>query len=189
MPGSVKNSFRSAGKHISVFLALWACMFLTLPLHAGDQSKLLSRFRYTRKASLPETNEGIVSSTFSINIDNKFYEHINNLSSDLRIINSQKQQIAFVLSKTTSTITVSREEQLSGKIIRNQPLPDGRTIIDFELDSAHDSINMLELAGGEISKDTVLTIAAGDGRSWKIAVDHLALSDTSILISSYRRHA
>ena len=154
-------------------------MFLSLPLHADDQSKLLSRFRYIRKASLPEANEESVSSTFSINIDNKFYEHINNLSNDLRIINSQKQQIAFVLSKVTSTATVTREEQLIGKIIRNQPLPDGRTIIDFELESAHDSINMLEIAGGEISKDAVLSISAGDGRNWKVAVDHLALSDTS----------
>jgi hypothetical protein len=151
-------------------------------LHASDeQTRLLRKFRNTRPASPPLLEHQTDLPNLSIRIDEVFYPLIKDLANDLRIINTARKNIPFVLNRVTGTTTVVHAQQLSGKIIRRQPLPDGRTVIDFELDSPHRSITALELVGSKFSPGAQLTIAIGEGTKLQTAVDKLPISDTSHL--------
>lgn len=149
-------------------------------LRASDeQTRLLRKFRNIRPAIPPALSAPNGQTSLSIRIDEAFYPAIRDLGNDLRIINSTRQNIPFVLNRVTAAAAVVRDQQLPGKLIRRQPLPDGRTVIDFELDSPHRSITALELEGVEFSGGTQLSIAIGEGSKLQTAIDKLTVADTS----------
>lgn len=163
-------------------MILLFCLIGCTALQASDeQTRLLRKFRNIRLASPPLLKNQTDLPNLSIRIDEVFYPAIKDLANDLRIINAARQNIPFVLNRVTGTATAVHDQQLSGKIIRRQPLPDGRTVIDFELDSPHRAITALELVNSEFSPGAQLTIAIGEGSQLHTAVDKLAITDTSRL--------
>lgn len=162
---------------LTVLLLLTTCL-----LSAAESTQhavaVLSNFRFSRLAEapvkIPENAWG------SIRLDREFYENIDLLNQDLRITAPDSAtELPFMLHKVTDRTTLMREEQLPGRIIREQQLPDGRTAIDFELNSLPGGICSVELAGVLFSPGTELTIAVGDGRNWQQAIARHRLSDTS----------
>lgn len=172
------------------------CRFLVLVLLSGTglvpatetQTAELESFRYTRLA-IPE-KAAEKNGFYSIRLDADFFRSIGNLAGDLRIISRNTgEAIPWQLQKLTAPGESYSEEQLSGKIVREQILPDGRRNVIFELDRASDAVTAIELVGGKIEPGTVLSIFVGDGlNSWQTAVDKLELSPADNLPdSSHRR--
>lgn len=141
----------------------------------------LSAFRFVRSAVLPENTECSEENLYAINLDESFFQSTENPANDLRILNSAGNTVPFVLKRVSTETVPVRDNQLSGKIVRNQQLPDGRNAVDFELDENNKSISLVELVGDKIPAGIQLTIAVGDGRSWQIAVDKLQLTNISKL--------
>ena len=142
--------------------------------------ELLSTFRFMRSIIPPPENGRIIpdkSGCLAIRLDEEFYSQINDLSSDLRIVNAQSRHLPFALRQLTQEGNISREEQLPGRIVREQQLPDGRSAVDFELENPALPVSAIEISGRQLTGGMTLSIAVGDGSSWQTAVDQLKLTD------------
>jgi len=155
--------------------------------------ELLSTFRFMRSIIPPPENGRIIpdkSGCLAIRLDEEFYSQINDLSSDLRIVNAQSRHLPFALRQLTQEGNISREEQLPGRIVREQQLPDGRSAVDFELENPALPVSAIEISGRQLTGGMTLSIAVGDGSSWQTAVDQLKLTDlTSYPEITVRRFA
>ena len=155
--------------------------------HGESNALDLSNFRLVRYAELPENTYNTPGKTSSIILDENFFQFTENLANDLCILDSAGNVVPFVLKKIPAKVETFRENQLPGKIVSSQQLPDGRNALDFELAEPSKSVNLVELVGGKFTAGALLTIAVGDGRSWQIAIDKLKLSDISSLGELNRR--
>ena len=154
---------------------------------AGEKSTLPGKFRFVRSAELPSGIKISPNNTYAVNLDEVFFQSIENPANDLCILDSSGNIVPFVLQKVPAANASSKENQLTGRIVRNQQLPDGRNAIDFELDKKNNAISSVELVGGRLAVGTQLTIAIGDGKNWQTAVDKLPLSDISKLPEGVNR--
>lgn len=142
----------------------------------------LSIFRFTRQAVLPpEAVSQAAKTGCAIELDELFFGNIGDPANDLRIVSDQGEEIPFVLKKVLRPAVALRDVQLSGKIIRNQQLPDQRNVVDFELEAAPATVSAVELVGKGLPPGALLTIAVGSGSNFVTAVDKFVLSDTTLL--------
>lgn len=148
---------------------------------AGEKNSLPGKFRFIRNASLPSGTRLSPDKNYAINLDETFFQSIENPVNDLCILDSAGNIVPFMLKKIPAATATFKENQLAGKIVRNQQLPDGRNAIDFELDENNKTISSVELVGDKLPAGSLLTIAVGDGKNWQSAVDKLPLSDISKL--------
>ena len=171
-------------------LRLWVLLFfsaIAFTAAAGNNAVDLSNFRLVRNAVLPENAYNLPNKTYAIGLDESFFQITDNPANDLCILDSAGDIVPFVLKKIPAVIETPRENQLAGKIVSSQQLPDGRNALDVELAENGKFISQVELVGGKFAPGTLLTIAVGDGRSWQIAIDKLKLSDISKLGELNRR--
>lgn len=159
-----------------------------LPLFA-DNGKVcdLSTFSHVRSAILPDMEKCLPEDTFSIVLDETFFSTPENPANGICIIDKAGKTVPFELKKIPETLETIRENQLTGRIVRNQQLPDGRNAIDFEIDENNKTVSLIELVGDKLPAGSQLTIAAGDGKNWQIAVDKLKLSDITQLADPVNR--
>lgn len=153
----------------------------------SDKAYDLSQYGYVRKTFLPDMVKCLPQETFSIVLDESFFTAPESSGSDICIIDEAGKVVPFELKKVPSTIENFRENQLVGKIVRNQQLPDGRNAIDFELDENNKAISLVELVGDKLPAGSQLSIAIGDGKNWQTAVDKLTLSDITQLTEPVNR--
>ena len=154
----------------------------------GAKSALveLESFRFMRSAVPQQQTAG--DGFYAITLDADCFEHIQNLNSDLRIIDQDGNLVSWILHKVTAEKKWESEKLLSGKIVREQTLPDGKRNVIFELDGTASLISAIELVGGKIDPGTVLTVAVGDGQNnWQTAVNQLQLSNTANLPETINR--
>ena len=176
----------SLGKTISQRLLTLCRIFLisgSLSVLAAADSQQLSVFPFMRSAIPPASGSAAapVKGELAIVLDQEFYSHIQDLNSDLQIVNQQDVKIPFALHQRTAAGEIFREEQLSGRIVREQQLPDGRSAVDFELSDGNAPVAAVEISGSGLASGMVLSIAVGDGNTWQNAVNQLKLSDISML--------
>ena len=161
-------------------MILLSGLFCCSILQASDeQTRLLRKFHNIRLATAPQLDCPPESCNLAIRLDETFFMAIDDLANDLRIVNGQQQNIPFVLNRLTGNAVVHLAQQLPGKIVRKQPLPDGRTVIDFELDSPQKAITAVELADVDFQPGAILSIAIGDSGKLQTAIDQLPTADTS----------
>lgn len=153
----------------------------------SDKAYDLSQYGYVRKTFLPEMVKSLPQNPLSIVLDESFFNAPESSGSDVCIIDQAGEIVPFELKKVPSTIENFRENQLVGKIVRNQQLPDGRNAIDFELDENNKAISLVELVGDKLPAGSQLSIAIGDGKNWQTAVDKLTLSDITQLTEPVNR--
>ena len=169
---------------------LWVLLFfiaMTFTAVADNNAVDLSSFRLVRHAELPDDVRNSSGKTYAIGLDESFFQTAENPVNDICILDNAGNIVPFVLKKIPAVIESPRENQLAGKIVSSQQLPDGRNALDFELAENGKSISLVELVGGKFAAGTRLTIAVGDGRSWQIAIDKLQLSNISKLGELNRR--
>ncbi len=143
---------------------------------------MLGGFHFIRQAQLPPGESPLTSQArCAVEVDEIFFKNINDLSKDLRIVSGGGKELPFVLKKLTQSATMRREVQLSGKLIRNQQLPDKRNVVDFELAADSAMVSAVELIGKELPAGALLTISVGSGSNFTVAVDKFELSDNTLL--------
>ncbi len=135
----------------------------------------LTSFRYARSAIMEPGEAG--RSRYTLPVDPVFYEVIDDLAGDLRMVLPDGRFVPFVPEKYTRTARLTKEEQLAGKIIGSQTLPDGRRAIDFELESEPADISAIELVVTEPEFQKKLTVAVGDGSQWTTALNEWTFVD------------
>ena len=168
-----------------IFLLL-AAVLLPLSVNAGEQLEL-SKFRTIRHAELPRATAPLPEQTYAVNLDEFFFQTTENPVNDICITDSSGKRVPFVLKKVSVLQKTTRENQLTGKIVRNQQLPDGRNAVDFELNESSKSISSVELVGDRLPAGAVLSLAIGDGKNWQFAVNKLVLSDINKLAERVNR--
>ncbi len=157
-------------------LALAAGVLATLPLPAAPES-LLENFRYVRSAVRAPGESG--RAWYAIDFDSSLYEAIDNLNTDLRLIDIDRQVVPFTVERLIQTSQAQKEELLPGKFTGVQTLADGRSAVEFELEAATGGISSIELVTPEKDFEKTVSVAVGDGGNWATAVPEYRFLDYS----------
>lgn len=147
-------------------------------LHGAETGVPLAVYRYTRTVKPEKVSP---SGFYTLTADDKFYSAVNDLSREICLTGEDNRPLPFTLQQVTAAPAVPPEQQVSGRILREQQLPDGRHALDIELASEVQKITSLELVGGYFSHKALFSIAVGDGRNWQTALDKYPLTGTARL--------
>lgn len=172
----------------SLFIRL-AATLLMLPLIAEAESlpPELPLFRYVRVAELPENTLRSGHDTAAVTLDSFFYSQLDDLANSVRIVDRSGRLVPFVLQKASNGGAIHSQQQLSGKIVRSQQLPDGSNAIEFELADGAALISCVELVGGNISPGAKLSMAVGSVQNLQVVLDKLPLADITKLPGNINR--
>lgn len=166
------------------FLPLAAIFWSVSPASGSDnQTAVLSKFRLMRHAEFPSSTgeDKSVKVTPAIRLDEAFFADLADPATDLRIVDAAGNHLPFRLNRISSGGTFRQESIVPGKIVRNQQLPDGRNVVDFELERAADNISAVELSGLDLGAAPTISIAAESEEKFQTLIDKQPLSDISVI--------
>lgn len=153
-------------------------------LYGTESSGQLALYRFARSVK-PEK----ISATgvYSLAVDQFFYSSVNDLARDICLVDGANRPLPFALQKITAPVKIFPEQQIPGRILREQKLPDGRNALDIELENEQSQLSSLEIEGGYFPDGARLSIVVGDGRNWQTALEKYPLTGTARLPEALHR--